>query len=345
VIEWSIPKTVVKRAHKAISIGAVVQYLHGEPLRGHQLERASTDDPDFLLVPRASNALINRISTAIHQAVKKSNAPLDFHLPEAVRMVLAPGDPDPANRRTPSDPPDRARVDADDALRFLDHVRPDGGVIVEGLTPESLREIHKACRRIPLIVALPPVFFEDQIPELETLLRACSKLRAVVEVNSWGGWRLARAAGVRLESGLGLPVLNSLAARTLAHRGIQCVTLSIEAGRKQLEQVTAVCPVSCSLTVFGRPALMTSRVELPESYLGHLFADRRGVRMTPRREGGLWVFRPQTPFDLRGARNTRLMVRHLVVDLVGSPDPIAEWTHPPEPGDRPFRFNYDRTLA
>jgi U32 family peptidase len=259
--------------------------------------------------------------------------------------VLAPGHPDPANRRTPSDPPDRARLDADNALRFLDNVRPDGGVIVEGLTPDNLRQIHKACRRIPLIVALPPVFFEDQIPEFEALLRACSKLRTVVEVNSWGGWRLARAAGVRLESGLGLPVLNSLAARTLAHRGIQCVTLSIEAGRKQLEQVAAVCPVSCSLTVFGRPALMTSRVELPESYLGHLFADRRGVQMTPRREGGLWVFRPQTPFDLRGAHNTRLMVRHLVVDLVGSPDPIAEWAHLPQPGDRPFRFNYDRTLA
>jgi hypothetical protein len=67
--------------------------------------------------------------------------------------------------------------------------------------------------------------------------------------------------------------------------------------------------------------------------------------MVPRREGGLWVFRPQSPFDLRGARNTKLMARHLVVDLIGSPDPVAEWTQPPKPGDRPFRFNYDRTLA
>ena len=345
VAEWSIPKSVVKRAHKATAVGAVLQYLQAEPSRGHRLIRAATDDPNFLLVPRASNALINRISTVIHQALKKRNAPLDFNLPDSVRLLLQPGEPDPANRRTLSDPPDRARLHADDVLRFLDIVRPDGGVIVEGATPENLREIHKACRRIPLVVALPSVFFEDQISEIETLLHACSKLRTIVEVNSWGGWRLARAAGVRLESGLGLPVLNSLAARTLAHRGIQCVTLSIEAGRKQLEEVAATCPVSCSLVVFGRPALMTSRVELPESYLGHLFADRRGVRMVPQREGGLWVFRPQSPFDLRNARNTRLMARHLVVDLIGSPDPVAEWTQPPKIGDRPFRFNYDRTLA
>ena len=343
--EWSIPKTVVKRAYKAISVGAVLQYLQVEPARGHRLVRGATDDPDFLLVPRASNKLIHQISTVIHQAVKKFNAPLDFELPESVRAVIAPGDPDPANRRMPNDPPDRARLHADDALMFLDSIRPDGGVIVEGVTADNLRPIHKACRRIPLVVALPTVIFEDQLDQVETLLQACRKLRTVVEVNSWGGWRMARAAGVRLESGLGLPVLNSLAARTLAHCGIQCVTLSIEAGRKQLEQVSAVCPVSCSLTVFGRPPLMTSRVELPPDYLGHLFADRRDVHMIPRRENGLWVFRPQTPFDLRGARNSRLLARHLVVDLIGSPDTIAEWSQPPLPNQRPFRFNYDRTLA
>jgi len=345
VVEWAIPKSVVKRVHKAIRVGDLLHYLESAPVQGHRLVQAATDDPDFLLVPRASNNLVSQISTVIHQAVKRYHAPLEGDLPENVRILLQPREPDPANRRTLSDPPDRARLHADDVLRFLEHVRPDGGVIVEGVTPENLREIHKACRRIPLLVALPSVFFEDEIPEIEELLRACSKLRTIVEVNSWGGWRLARAAGVRLESGLGLPVLNSLAAQTLAHGGVQCVTLSIEAARRQLEEVTANCPVSCSLVVFGRPALMVSRAELPEQYLGHLFEDRRGVQMIPQRERGLWVFRPRTPFDLRGGRNNRIHARHLVVDLIGSPDPIAEWSHVPKPNDRPFRFNYDRTLA
>jgi U32 family peptidase len=34
VAEWSIPKSVVKRAHKAIAVGAVLQYLQAEPSRG-----------------------------------------------------------------------------------------------------------------------------------------------------------------------------------------------------------------------------------------------------------------------------------------------------------------------
>lgn len=345
VVEWSVPKTVVRRAHKAVAVETLLSRLQAEPVHGHRLVKAATDDPGYLLVPRASNELMSRVSTVIQQALKRRHRPLDIELPAAVRELLAARDPDAANRRTPSDPPDRARLAATDILQFLEVVRPDGGVIVEGATADEIRDIQKACRRIPLIVALPDVFFEDEIAEVEELVHACAKLRTIVEVNSWGGWRLARSTGVRLESGPGLPVLNSLSARALAHLGIQCVTLSMEAGRKQLEQVTSRCSVSCSMVVFGRPALMTSRVELPEAYLGRLFEDRREVRMVPRRHRGLWVFRPVEPFDLRSVRNTRILARHLVVDLVGSLDPVGEWGRPPRPTERPFRFNYDRTLA
>jgi hypothetical protein len=38
-------------------------------------------------------------------------------------------------------------------------------------------------------------------------------------------------------------------------------------------------------------------------------------------------------------------VAHLVVDLVGSDDPTAEYGVLPGRGDKPFRFNYKRTLA
>ncbi len=66
--------------------------------------------------------------------------------------------------------------------------------------------------------------------------------------------------------------------------------------------------------------------------------------MAPRRERGLWVFRPVEPFDLRGTENDRIRVAHLVVDLVGSAEPLADWYDQPEPRSA-FRFNYDRSLA
>ncbi len=106
------------------------------------------------------------------------------------------------------------------------------------------------------------------------------------------------------------------------------------------------CPAPCSLTVFGRPALAITRVQLAkERFLDKVFEDRRGVRLTGRVERGLWVFRPVEPFDLRATENDRIRVRHLVVDLVGSAEPLQDWFEVPFDNKRAFRFNYDRSLA
>jgi hypothetical protein len=227
---------------------------------------------------------------------------------------------------------------------FLRHVRP-GGVIVEGVVAGKVERLRALCGKVPLVVALPPVFFEGDIPTLQKLLRQCARLGVTAEVNSWGGWRLAKQAGARLESGPGLPVLNCLAAQVLARAGAACVTLSPEADRRQLEELTAHCPAACSLVVYGRPALLLTRVQLPAELLGKTFEDRRGVRLIPRLEHGLWVFRPAEAFELRDCVNQRIRVCHLVVDLVGAEDPVGQWYEPSAPTGRTFRFNYDRSLA
>ena len=61
------------------------------------------------------------------------------------------------------------------------------------------------CGDVALIAALPQVFFEDQIPAIKKLLQSCADIGVTVEVNSWGGWHLARAAGAAMEAGPGLP--------------------------------------------------------------------------------------------------------------------------------------------
>jgi len=341
--DWSMPKTVIRRQHKAVSVADVFHWLGESPIQKYRLGRANTNDPDFLLVRRAASALRDRISVSIRQASKMIDDPVRIDLPLPVRQILEKDKPASANVRTLGETPDRVRLEAAAVGIFLRNVRL-GGLIVEGLTAQKVTKMQAICGDTPFVAALPPVFFEDDIPALRELLAECARLKVVVEVNSWGGWHLARQARTRIESGPGLPVLNSLAARQLAGHGIQCVTLSPEADRKQLEELTARCSVSCSLAVFGRPALFTTRVNLPENeFQGKVLADRRGARVMPRREHGLWVLRPVDPFDLRDCRNERICVRHLVVDLVGSDDPVGDWFNLPKRGS--FRFNYDRTLA
>ena len=140
-------------------------------------------------------------------------------------------------------------------------------------------------------------------------------------------------------------VLNALAAKYLRHIGCNCVTLSVEADRRQLEEAAAVCPVPLSLVVFGRPPLLQTRVEAPAmARPGTVLEDARGVRMCPRREGSVTVFRPVEPYSLCDLRNPALRVAHLVADLNAAPDPLAAWRSLARPLSAPLRFNYERTL-
>lgn len=341
--EWTYPKSVVRRAHKAVSVGTLLVRLDAISIRGYRPRELSTDDPEFLLVPRTANAIVDRIGATLHQAAKGPNRLVRLELPEPVREILAGGSPSSANQRTLGDKADRARLDAGAVGEFLRNVQPEA-VIVEGLTAASLERTWRACRDVALIAALPPVFFEEDLAEMEKLLRACGRAGVTVEVNSWGAWRLANQAGVRTEGGPGLAVLNWLAARRLADAGLRSATFSPEASRRQLEDLSAHCPVRSSLVVFGRPPVLTTRVNLPEEYLDRVFSDRRSLEIVPRRERGLWVFRPVEPFDLRGCANERIRAHHLVVDLVGSEDPVGDWLNVPLPDTETFRFNYDRAL-
>ena len=349
VAEWTLPKTVVHRRHKAVPIGHLLDILAAGPLQGCELREAATNDPEFLLVPRALNALVDRVGATLRQMAKPPGEAVRIALRPAVQAILrGKGDRHPENRRSLGDPPDRVRLAAASLAAFLQgHAMPET-LIVEGLSADSLPRAVAAAQSVPLVVALPQVFFDGDTAGLRKLLRQCKAERLTVEVNSWGGLRLAQQAGVRMESGPGLPVLNSLAARVLCQAGVRAVTLSIEADRRQLEEATAHCASPCSLVVFGRPPLLVTRARLPDASLGQLLEDRRGTRLVGAIEQGLTVFRPADPFDLRDVANDRIRVRHLVVDLVGSDDPLGDWQCPPQSdceSPSPFRFNYDRSLA
>lgn len=346
--EWTMPKTVVHRAHKAVAIGNLLDFLSVQEVQGCGLARGSTNQPDFLMPPRKVNELTNQIAKALQHRQKVQQRLRRMEVPEGVQAICDSCARHPSNRTALGQPPNRIRLAADAVAGFLSAVQPDGriveGLIVECLAAERVKEMRSRCRRIPLIAALPPVFFEADLDAIRELLRVCQRTGVTVEVNSWGGWLLAKEANVRMEGGPFLAVLNSLAARVLGNAGLQSVTLSVEADRRQLENVTDRCPTPCSLVVYGRPPLMITRVELPDDFDGKLMVDRRDTRVIPRRENGLWVLRPEEPFDLRDVCNDRIHVRHLVVDLVGAADPAGEWLDNRRNRD-PFRFNYDRTLA
>jgi len=68
--EWTMPRTVVRRAHKAMTVDYVFDLLGTGPILGCFLREAVTNEPEFLLVPRAVNALTDRVTKALRRVQK-----------------------------------------------------------------------------------------------------------------------------------------------------------------------------------------------------------------------------------------------------------------------------------
>ncbi len=339
--EWEYPKSRVVRANRAIPVSQLLEAVASRAFHGVSAEKLLTDLPDYLLVPRTANAAVERLAAEIARVKRNEHRQTAWQPPTEITEWLGmPGESNP-NMRVLGSPPNRVRLAADQVASFVAEIA-GVDVIVEDAAPDRIPELAAVCRKRRLILATPPVCFEPHVEEMVRLIERCRKTRCGLEVNSWGAWYLAREAGTAFEAGPGLAVLNSLAAGVLRRLGASCVTVSCEADRRQLEALSASCRVPMSIYIFGRPPLAFSRVELPEDYLEREFADRRGLRMIPRREAGIWTFRPRDPFDWRDLTNGKIRARHLVVDLTASPDPVSEWFDRRR-FDR-FRFNYDRTL-
>jgi len=345
VREWDLPKTQVRRAGSEVDAAQLLQDLARAELQGFRLAPAASNaEPDLVLAPRTVRGIQEHVSAFLHQRRREPAPEVRLDLPEAVRTCLERTPPHAANTRVLGDAPDRVRLPASGVAEFADKV-PEITIIVEQATAAALPALRASLPARRLIVALPPVLFADRLEEARRLVQACADSGVALEANTWGGALLARTAGVAWEAGPALPVLNSLAARALQAWGAAGVTLSVEADRQQLEDICRSCPAPASLIVYGRPALLVTRVAVPAPCLGEVFADRRGIRMLPRQESGLVVFRPQGPFSIRQVANPAIRVAHLVADLVGAADPVSESRALARPERTPFTFNYDRRLA
>ena len=323
--EWRIPKTVVHRPKKAVSIGAFFDRLSSGVLDGYQLGERFAFDEEFLLVPRAVNALIEQIAGVIRRAQKASGDMVRIELPPKIREILAAGEPHGANRLALGGKPDRVRLEFKQAAAFLKQVQPKE-VIFEGLTGGMLQRVLGWRDRITPIVALPPIFFEEDVREMERLVEACAKERVTVEVNSWGGWRLAKDAGRRDGSRAGLAgaqfaggAIFGQLGHEVRHAFARGRPAAVRRDRRPLQRA-----------LFAR-GLRPSAAAFDAREDARKFAGRSHGR-PPRRESDS---PPRTRTDRLSARRTvrsprsyrtkKSACKHLVVDLVGSNDPLGDW--------------------
>jgi collagenase-like PrtC family protease len=330
-------------AGSCVCLAAFLDNLSTQPILNIPLKHSDTNAPRIPIDPGQASKLRDKITAAIRRTPRPDSAG-GSAAGDSCPALLSPA----ARTLNPGllplgHGPDRVRLELPQALAWSAPL-PPGGLIVEGVTEATLEALLAARPKDQLIIALPAVFFEEGIELIRRLLAGCAAAGVAVEAGNLASLRLAHevAPDCPLEAGPGLAILNTPAAEFLSCLGVRCVSISVEADRRQIEDISANCAVPCSLTVFARPPLLVTRTEPPDFRDGRVYSNDRGLQLVSRRESGLWTFRPELPFDLRGEHNRRIRVAHLVVDLIASPDPRHDWQHATE---NAFLFNYGRSLA
>lgn len=348
-----VPWQRVANPKRAVTLESLLNKVKSEKLR--RVDHAIVCPPELsnLLLPRRCVATIAQaLQDFLHRATKEDDGQVRIALPQEINPLLeTPSRPAHENCRTLHDSPDRIRL-SENQINYIQYINNKSiTIILERLSPEI--PLTQLAQQIPeslrqhLIIALPQVIYEAAIARLKEDILFAKAQNWLLEVNSWDTLQLVQEAEAPFETGPGLTVLNPLAARFLHRLGAQACMVSPEIDAAKFADLCVSCEVPLSATIFARPALMTTRAELPPEFApqgnapGVLFEDTRATHLRAWREGRLTVLRPETPYDWRGLPTSQIRVAHLVVDLCGSQEP----THDLFPTQSStFLFNIDRTL-
>lgn len=345
--QWDLPKTLVRHADRAMSLTQTGDWLASGEIQGCTLAEFVCDQPTLLVPRKTANLLSDRISSTLHTL---RNAPArrkrrpEAELPAPVRELTVPPPVCAQNERYLGQKLNMVRLKFAAAADFLAEFSPEV-VVVEDAPAQSLAALRETARGSRLLVALPLVNFENELPQLRELCAECVRLGLGVEVNGWDGWRLAREAGAEIFGGHGLAILNPLAGRALAGQGFRAATYSIEAGAEQLRDLAAHCPLPSVLCVYARPVLVHTRAILDRSiHDGDILEDARKIRVRVERTRSLTLLRTAEPFSIAHLRDERIIARWLCADLCGETDPITAWQTLRRPQKSAEVFNFERGL-
>lgn len=353
---WRMPRTRITREKKAVSVAQLFRRLADEPFAGVSLARAESNDPDFLLPPRNLKAIVAAVAAFVgrdapRRADEDSGA-LKAPLSEDMRRAVKAEGPHAENRRFLGERPNQVRLAARQLNASLLPMLRQTELAVQGASLRDVEQVGKFIDPGETLFAFPEIFFPGESAGMRRFAEYCRIHRIRVEANCWGSVWLCRKHKLRYVAGQGLMILNHLAAAQLRELGAEAATISVEADRRQIEDICQAAALPLSLVVYARPPLAYTRIPaedlLADGGGGRSsdaeWRDRRGIGLHPERTGGVTVFRSVMPFSWAGIRNRRIRVANLVMDLSAESSPQRAWEDFTGKANQDFRFNYDRGL-
>ncbi len=291
---------------------------------------------------RLPRRIANEVAATILQLVRERPQAIDrlkIVIPDSARALLTTtGHAD--NRHPLAVAPDQVRLDAEAVPAFAAAV-PGVRIHTELRDPAAVDAAHAGAGN-RLVCALAPVLYHGDLDAAAAVCARAAALGVLVEVNGWDGLGVALDAGCRFIAGPGMGILNPVAAEQLRRLGAEGVHALVEIDGTMLTDLAARCPLPLTVTVYGRPPLMTTRA-WKAAPAWTMEDARKSVQIRTRREGPVVVLRPVAPFDWRMRGEKAWRTAHREMDLCLSDDPVAEWASRPD--RRHAAFNLDRELV
>lgn len=342
---WNLPKTVIKHEKRGLTVGDAAGWLEKLTIQDAVLNKFMTDDAEFLISKKATNKIADNISSALHRTRKslqkneKKEIPLTGEIKNAIKLT----ERSERNILSLKDKPNAVRLHMSQVQEVLPEISVKK-VIVEHADLQSLDLLQELTAKSQLVIALPAVFFEDKVKQINDLCQECGRRGIAVEVNGWDGWKIARETEVKFEGGPGIAVLNPLAAQALLNSGFSAVTYSLEAGEKQYTDLSVNCPAEATVVIFSRPVLAYTRAEMPEKLEQHtVLRDARGISVRIDTYGDVTELRSTKAYAISGIDNPAITACWLCADLINSPKPVNEWKNLPRKKNKET-FNFERGL-
>ncbi|MEN8133915.1 MAG: peptidase U32 family protein [Thermodesulfobacteriota bacterium] len=231
--------------------------------------------------------------------------------------------------------------------------------IVLNLSGEAFNRFLRMKRSGPLfrriIWALPFVVDEDKLSFFR------ERIAKLVELG-FREWQIGHFSQVAFFEGLGcrlsgdytLNILNNLSAYVLADHGVQAGLISIENDRDNLGKICrAGGGFRRGMTVYGYPALFTSRYSGPPMQYDRVFKSPKGESFVLRQAWGYTRALPLQPFSLLAdlADLAKLGLDYGLVDLSGQPltrrivEDVFRQVSGQAKGVRLSGFNFYHTLS
>ncbi len=231
--------------------------------------------------------------------------------------------------------------------------------IVLNLSGEAFNRFLRMKRSGPLfrriIWALPFVIDEDKLSFFR------ERIAKLVEFGfrEWQIGHFSQAAffeglGCRLSGDYTLNILNNLSAKVLEEHGLHSGLISIENDRDNLGRICrAGGDFRRGMTVYGYPALFTSRYSGPPMQYDRVFKSPKGESFVLRQAWGYTRALPLQPFSLMAdlADLARLGLAYGVVDLSGQPltrriiEDVFQQASGQAKGPKLSGFNFYHTLS